>query len=94
MSYGYLKLPEIKDNICEGVIIKPVMPQFLHNGSRIIIKNKNAKWSEKSKVKTKGGKQVKLSDKAETLLLELERFINPNRLTNVISMTNILFRFM
>lgn len=81
----WLKLPEIADNVCEGVVIKPVEPHFLPNGNRVIIKNKNAKWSEKSKANSKSKIEVKLSNEAHTLLSELERFINPNRLANVMS---------
>lgn len=82
---GWLKLPEINDNICEGVIIKPIEPHYLPNGSRVIIKNKNAKWSEKSKVNSKTVTQVKLSEAAIILQSELERFVNSNRLANVMS---------
>lgn len=80
----WLNLPEIKDNICEGVIIKPVKPHFLPNGNRVIIKNKNAKWSEKSK-SSKPTKCIELSKEANILLTELERFVNANRLANVMS---------
>jgi Rnl2 family RNA ligase len=81
----WLKLPEIKDNICEGVVIKPVEPHFLPNGNRVIIKNKNAKWSEKSKANSKAIVKIELSKEAYTLLSELERYVNPNRLANVMS---------
>ena len=81
----WLKLPEIKDNVCEGVVIKPVEPHFLPNGNRVIIKNKNAKWSEKSKANSKSTVEVKLSKEAHILLSELERYVNPNRLANVMS---------
>nr|WP_321233839.1 RNA ligase family protein [uncultured Psychroserpens sp.] len=82
---GWLKLPEIKNNTCEGVVIKPIEPHFLPNGNRVIIKNKNAKWSEKSSINSKTITQVKLSNEANTLQSELERFVNPNRLANVMS---------
>ena len=81
----WLKLPEIKNNTCEGIVIKPVVPHFLPNGSRVIIKNKNAKWSEKSKANSKPLVKVELSDEVQNLLSELERYINPNRLANVMS---------
>ena len=81
----WLKLPEITDNICEGVVIKPVKPHFLPNGSRVIIKNKNEKWSEKSKANSKAKVDVELSNEAHTLLSELARYVNPNRLANVMS---------
>ena len=44
---GILGLPEIEDNIAEGVVIKPENAMFFHDGSRLILKNKNAKiWRE------------------------------------------------
>lgn len=82
---SWLKLPEIKDNICEGVVIKPVEPLFLPNGSRIIIKNKNEKWTEKSKTKSKMKPDVTFSKEGHRLLLELKCFVNANRLANVMS---------
>lgn len=42
-EYG---LPELEGNICEGVVIRPIEPSYLKNGSRIIVKNKNEKWAE------------------------------------------------
>ncbi|MCH5598668.1 RNA ligase family protein [Niabella ginsengisoli] len=40
------KLPELDGNICEGVVVRPTQATFFRNGSRVIIKNKNEKWSE------------------------------------------------
>ena len=41
--------PEIEDNICEGVVLKPVVSLFFPNGERVILKNKNDKFAEKQK---------------------------------------------
>ncbi len=87
---NWLKLPEIKDNVCEGVVIKPIKPHFLPNGNRVIIKNKNAKWSEKSKLKSQHSVQADFSKEANVLKNELDRFVNPNRLANVMSKENSL----
>lgn len=82
---GIYGLPEITDNICEGVVIKPNEPLHFNNGDRVIVKNKNIKWSEKLQ-KTKTPKvEVKLSDEALELYKELTAFITENRLKNVIS---------
>ena len=37
----WLGLPAIEDNICEGIVIRPVTPMYLRNGSRVLIKSKN-----------------------------------------------------
>lgn len=81
-----LGLPEIKDNICEGVVIKPVETKYLHSGSRVILKNKNERFTEKSKPKRKKSKlEIKLSENGQKLFDELNSYINENRLRNVIS---------
>ena len=36
---GWLGLPQIEDNICEGVVIRPTVPMFFRNGKRVIIKS-------------------------------------------------------
>lgn len=84
----YLGLPPIEGNICEGVVIKPVVPQFLRNGTRVILKNKNAKFAEKKAVgkldRGKSGENSRsqaLQDKIE----EVELYITENRLANVVS---------
>ena len=43
----WLGLPAIEDNICEGIIIRPVVPMYLRNGSRVLIKSKNERFAEK-----------------------------------------------
>ena len=46
VPYDY-NLPPITDNICEGVVIRPLTPFNLGNGKTAIIKSKNPKFSEK-----------------------------------------------
>ncbi len=42
-------LPEVEgNNVCEGVVIEPEEPKHFPSGSRVILKNKNAKFSEKA----------------------------------------------
>ena len=81
----WLGLPAIENNICEGTIIKPAIPAFLKNGSRVIIKNKNSKWEENKKKK----KMIKTPDNYSELLKALldatKEYINVNRLNNTIS---------
>lgn len=84
----WLNLPEIENNICEGVVIKPLKSYFFNNGERVIIKNKNDKWSEKDK-KEKVQKQIiELSDDGNKLLYEALSYATENRLKNIISKYN------
>jgi Rnl2 family RNA ligase len=83
---GRLGLPEIEDNVCEGVVLRPVEPRRLPCGSRVILKNKNTKFDEKAKVVNEPKmSDEKLSDEARTLLAELKACVTENRLENVLS---------
>ena len=79
-----LNLPEITPNICEGTIVRPVITSYLANDTRVILKNKNEKFSEKNKVpKTKT--EVTLSDKVAHLKELILAYVTENRLDNVLS---------
>ena len=79
-------LPPIEDNVAEGVVIQPVEPVYLNNGSKIIIKNKNAKFAEKMKTKHREYKPPKeLSQAVIDIVFNLNEYINENRLKAVIS---------
>lgn len=83
-----LGLPAIENNICEGVVIRPVVPMYLRNGSRVLIKNKNERFSEKKSVKTRNqllAEPVPYSEALKNLLIEAEVYVTENRLTNVVS---------
>ncbi|RLF57127.1 MAG: hypothetical protein DRN27_08370, partial [Thermoplasmata archaeon] len=60
-------LPEIKENTCEGVVIKPCIAKYYQTGSRIILKNKNAKWSEDNASIKVERKKIALSDEAQKI---------------------------
>lgn len=80
-------LPKIENNICEGIVIKPVNVYFFNSGSRVILKSKNNKFKEKrdtSKSK-KVRKIVEYNDVQNTLISEIELYVTENRLRNVIS---------
>lgn len=82
----WLSLPELEDNICEGVVIKPVIPKFISDTTRVILKNKNEKWAEKAKARDRPKKPpITLSAKGEELLGEMGNLITENRLRNVLS---------
>lgn len=82
----WLGLPELEDNICEGVVIKPVIPKFLSDTTRVIFKNKNEKWAEKAKARDRPKKPpMTLSAKGKELFSEMGNLITENRLRNVLS---------
>lgn len=83
-----LGFPPIEDNICEGVIIRPVEPVFLRNGSRLLLKNKNSKFAEKKSVKKRQPAlfvEPTYSKELNTLLTIAEEYVTENRLDNTIS---------
>ena len=83
----WLGLPALEDNITEGVIIRPAQVKYFGNGSRVILKNKNEKWSEKPKVKKDktAHKEVVFTDNAQAVWEEIQTYITTNRLYNVLS---------
>lgn len=88
---AWLGLPELENNSCEGTIIKTLKTKYFGNGSRVILKNKNEKWIEKSRVIRKQDKTVKktvnFSEKAQDIWDEIQKYVTVNRLNNVISKT-------
>lgn len=80
----WLGLPPIEDNICEGVVLKPMVPQFFGNGDRIVLKNKNERFAEKKKEHVH--KEVKdLPVVVMNMCKTIGEYINDARLCNVIS---------
>lgn len=80
----WLGLPPIEDNICEGVVFKPMVPYFFNNGDRILLKNKNERFSEKKKEKVH--KVIPdLPEDVKKAISTVSEYINDNRLNNVIS---------
>jgi len=85
---GWLGLPPIDDNICEGIVIRPVTPTYLHNGARVLLKSKNAKFAEKKSIKKRAPKvfvEPTYSEALNTQLAIAEDYITENRLNNVVS---------
>ena len=87
-----LNLPEIDGNISEGTIIRTEKPEYLKNGSRVLIKNKNEIWSENNKyidrailTKIIRDEEEELSEEANFLCEEIYKYITENRLLNLIS---------
>ncbi|WP_374463397.1 RNA ligase, Rnl2 family [Chryseobacterium sp.] len=85
----WLGLPELEDNMCEGTIVKTFKTRYFGNGARIILKNKNEKWIEKSKMVKKQEKtvwkQTHFSEKAQDTWEEIQKYVTVNRLNNVVS---------
>lgn len=85
----WLGLPDIDDNICEGVVIRPVEPQYLRNGSRVLIKNKNERFAEKKSAKQRNKLFAApvpcCSEALQQLQTEIDAYITINRLNNVVS---------
>ncbi|OCK53278.1 RNA ligase, Rnl2 family [Chryseobacterium sp. CBo1] len=85
---AWLGLPEIENNMCEGTIVKTLKTKYFGNGSRIILKNKNEKWTEKSKMVRKdrpAKKEVRFSENAKNIWEEIQKYATANRLNNVVS---------
>ena len=83
-----LGFPLIEDNVCEGVVIRPVKPAYLSNGSRVLLKSKNARFAEKKSRKKRESKLFVPPTYSEPLneLLEIvEQYVTENRLNNVVS---------
>nr|WP_314494407.1 RNA ligase, Rnl2 family [uncultured Chryseobacterium sp.] len=85
---AWLGLPAIENNRCEGTIVKTLKTKYFGNGSRVILKNKNEKWTEKSKMVRKDRsiqKEVRFSENAQNIWEEIQKYATANRLANVVS---------
>lgn len=82
-----LGLEEYRDtpNICEGIVIKPIITKYANTGERAILKKKNEQFSEKSTAPKQKKQEVELGDIAKKALDEISSYITENRLRNVIS---------
>ena len=87
--YKLFKLPPIKDNIMEGVVIKPFddTNRYLFDHSRVILKNKNEKFTEKSKEKNRSTPRspAKFDPELKEIYEDLEKYITRNRFDNLVS---------
>ena len=79
-------LPLIDGNIAEGVVIKPNKALWFNNGERVIFKNKNDKFKERTCKAPKEPKEIIPMNDLERKYYELAReFITENRLMSVFS---------
>jgi Rnl2 family RNA ligase len=84
---GWLGLPPIDDNICEGIVIRPVETCFLSNGSRVLLKSKNSRFAEKKAVSKRKITQTEhsYSEMLNSLMDTVEEYVTVNRLNSVTS---------
>lgn len=85
---GWLGLPSVEDNICEGIVIRPVEPVFYNNSSRLLLKSKNCRFVEKKSIKKRQPSlfvELIYSEELNQLLETIEGYVTENRLNNVIS---------
>lgn len=86
----------VPDNICEGIVIKPVIETCLLSGARVCIKKKNEKFVEitgqsvaefRKKQQAKGETPLVIegSDLFKSVFDDFGRYFNQNRLDAVIS---------
>ncbi|WP_108807446.1 RNA ligase, Rnl2 family [Aquimarina spinulae] len=80
-----LNLPDLTPNVVEGVVIKPSKTRHFNNGVRVILKNKNEKWSENKKYHKSIKLEDELSDKVIKLQEAILTYVTENRLNNVVS---------
>jgi len=82
---GWFGLPEIKGNICEGVVIRPCKTQFVFNHSRVILKSKNDKFKEKGRKPKKVRVAQQMSKQGEKVLKNILKYVVENRYDSVVS---------
>lgn len=78
------ELPDVGDNVCEGVVIKPVTPFYDNRGNRAVFKNKNAKFAEKAGEKKRPVKQAKELSPEDIIQMNVAQdYITLQRLNNI-----------
>lgn len=82
---GWFGLPEIKGNICEGVVIRPCKTQFLFSHKRVMLKSKNDKFKEKGRKPKKVRVKQQMSKQGEKVLKSLLVYVTDNRYDAVVS---------
>lgn len=82
-------LPEIINNFCEGTVIKPLREGVTLDGKRIIIKNKNERFSEKQNRNITYSEKPKLPDDLVPLFDYSKDLVNDNRLNSILSKEEI-----
>ena len=84
----WLGLPVLEDNVCEGIVIRPVKPVYFYDGSRVMLKSKNEIFAERKSKRprdTANFLKPTRSEQLNELLLTVEQYVTENRLNNVVS---------
>ena len=82
--YKDYSLPDVGENVCEGVVIKPIHPFYDQRGNRAIFKNKNDKFAEKASQKKRPVKQTKeLTDEDKKQMEIANDYVTMPRLNNI-----------
>lgn len=82
---GLFGLPEIKGNICEGIVIRPCKSQFVFNHKRVMLKSKNEKFAEKSRKPKKVRVGQEMSRQGKKVLKSILKYVVDNRYDSVVS---------
>ena len=82
--YSHYSLPKLENNIMEGVVIKPWKTDAWIGQMRVVLKNKNDKFKEKSREK-KADIHIEVPDTVKKAMEEISEYITENRVNNVIS---------
>lgn len=84
--YSEYGLPQIQDNIMEGIVIRGWYTDlWLPNGNRAIIKSKNDRFKEVSHQKKKVVEHKDVPEHIQNILNDLSLYVTPQRVENVIS---------
>jgi Rnl2 family RNA ligase len=81
----WLGLPTLEKNICEGNVILPVTERRFRTGERVVLKNKNEKWSEKSNKSRAPKVPEVVPEHIQEMVSSIGEYITENRLRNVLS---------
>ncbi len=80
----YFGLPAVADNIREGHVLKPVFNEFMPNGNRVILKDKNEKYSERTR-KPRQQTVAKNPAELQEAINDVLNYVTDTRLDNVLS---------
>ena len=82
--YRSHNLPELEDNIMEGTVIRPSENNAYIGFDRVIVKNKNEKYFERSR-KLKVNIQIDVPEEVKKAIALVSEYITENRIRNVLS---------
>lgn len=78
-------LERVEGGIAEGLVIRPTLQEKDFKGTRLLIKSKNNKFSEKAKTAKAIKSVISLTDEQNTLAEEFSKYFTANRVDTTIS---------